>query len=137
MAGSNFLVLWNGKISDWNSTLELFKNEYKVPDISPIFSVYSSAGFELVCSVLMVLGFITRLAVLPLIAISLVIHFTYNSSADPLYWAMLLGYIFCYRPGCISVDAIIKHKCCLSKCDQGSCNTKCTICGCMPCKCRK
>lgn len=123
------------KISDWNSTLELFKNEYKVPDISPIFAAYSSAGFELVCSALLVLGFMSRLAVLPLIAMSLVIHFTYNSSADPLYWAMLLGYIFCYGPGCISVDSIIKRKCCLSKCDQGVCDTNCTICGCSPCKC--
>ena len=86
------------KISDWNSTLELFKNEYKVPDISPIFAAYLSAGFELVCSALLVIGFMSRLAVLPLIAMSLVIHSTYDASVEPLYWAILLGVIFCYGP---------------------------------------
>ena len=99
------------KITDWNATLDLFKNEYKVPDISPIFAAYSSAGFELVCSALLAIGFMSRLAVLPLIAMSLVIHSTYDASIEPLYWAILLGMIFSYGPGCISVDAVIKHKC--------------------------
>ena len=103
------------KISDWNSTLQLFKNEYKVPDISPIFAAYSSAGFEIVCAALLAIGFLSRLAVLPLIAMSLVIHSTYDASIEPLYWAILLGMVFAYGPGCISVDSVIKHKWCGKK----------------------
>ena len=107
-----FLHSGLAKISDWHSTLELFQNEYKMPDISPIFAAYSSAGIEIVCAALLAIGFMSRLAALPLMVMSLAIHFTYNASIEHMYWAMLLGVIFCYGPGCISVDAIIKRKCC-------------------------
>ena len=108
-------IFWNSgmaKISDGNSTLELLKNEYMLPEISPTFVAYSSAGFEIACSALIVIGFMSRLAALPLIAMSLVLYSTHNASIEPLYWAILSGMIFAYGPGCISVDALIKRKCC-------------------------
>ena len=107
------------KISDWNPTLELFKNEYQIPAISPIFGAYSSAGFEIVCAALIAVGFMSRLAVLPLIAISLAIYSTYETSFESIYWAIMLGMIFSYGPGCISVDSMIKRKCC---CNKDSCS---------------
>lgn len=98
------------KVTDWNATLDLFKNEYKVPDISPIFAAYSAATFEIACSVLLAFGFMTRLAAVPLFVMSIVIFKTYDMSIEPLYWAVLLGSIFVYGPGCLSIDGLIGYK---------------------------
>jgi putative oxidoreductase len=106
-----FLYSGLAKISGWNTTLELFENEYKVPDISPIFTAYSSAGFEIICAVFLAIGFMSRLAVLPLMAISLAIYSS-GTSIEHMCWATMLATIFCYGPGCISIDAIIKCKYC-------------------------
>lgn len=50
------------KISDWQSTIYLFENEYKVPLVSPELAAYLSVTTELSTPALLVLGFMTRLA---------------------------------------------------------------------------
>ena len=98
------------KISSWQSTIYLFKDEYKVPVISPELAAYFSTTFELACPVLLVLGLATRLATLPMLAMTAVIQFTYLDLIDHRYWAMILCTILIIGPSSISVDAYLKRK---------------------------
>ena len=98
------------KISSWQSTVFLFKEEYKVPVIPPEIAAYFATSFELVCPVLLVFGFATRLATLPMLAMTAVIQFTYLDLIDHRYWAMLLALILFYGPGPLSIDYLISKK---------------------------
>ncbi len=105
-------VFWQSaivKLMDWESTLFLFAEEYKVPLLPPDFAAYSGTFFELSCSVLLALGLASRLAVLPLLAMTAVIQFTYMPHADHAYWALLLANILCIGPGRFSIDYFIKR----------------------------
>ena len=98
------------KISSWQSTVYLFKEMYKVPVIPPEIAAYIATAFELSCPVLLCLGFATRFATLPMLAMTAVIQFTYLDLIDHRYWAMLLLVILCYGPGTLSLDCLLKKK---------------------------
>ncbi len=96
------------KNNDWGSTLSLFATEYKVPVLPPYFAAVSSTCFELCCPVLLTLGLGTRLATLPLLAMTAVIQFTYDQNIQHAYWAMLLAAILAFGPGLFSLDHFLK-----------------------------
>lgn len=102
------------KISNFDSTIFLFENEYNVPLISPLVAAYCATFFELACSVLLTIGLATRLATLPLIGMALVIQFTIMENVMHLYWLAILATILTFGAGCISLDALIKK--CAQKC---------------------
>src|SRR5262249_26057036 len=54
------------KLASWQTTVALFRDEYKVPIVPPDVTAVLAATFELGCSLLLLLGFATRLATLPL-----------------------------------------------------------------------
>ncbi len=93
------------KISDMANTIALFRDEYQVPFVPPIFAAYSATLFELVCPALLVLGLAARLATLPLIAMTAVIQFTYDQNIQHVYWAMLLAVLLTQGAGKWSADA--------------------------------
>ncbi len=98
------------KIQTWDTTILLFQNEYKVPFFSPEVAAYLSAGTELSCPILLVIGLVSRLAVIPLLIMTAVIQSTYQCSNEHLYWAMLLGLILCYGPGKLSLDFFFRRE---------------------------
>lgn len=98
------------KISNWQSTVFLFREEYKVPFVPPEITACLATSFELACPVLLIFGFATRLATLPLLAMTAVIQFTYLDLIDHRYWAMLLALILFYDPGSLSLDHLISKK---------------------------
>ncbi|MBX7146654.1 MAG: DoxX family protein [Alphaproteobacteria bacterium] len=95
------------KIQNFDSTLILFTEEYKVPILSPYLSAVSATTFELLCPVLLIIGFASRLTVLPLLAMTAVIQFTYDQNIQHYYWAMLLGIILVFGAGKFSIDHYI------------------------------
>jgi putative oxidoreductase len=106
-------IFWQSgmvKISDWQNTLYLFKEEYKVPLLPPELAAYFGTGFELICPVLLVLGLGTRLATLPLLAMTAVIQFTYDQNIEHAYWALLLAILLTIGAGKISADYILRRK---------------------------
>src|SRR5262249_19331043 len=94
------------KIHDIPATLFLFANEYNVPLLPPALAAYMATAVELVGPVLLVLGLATRLAALPMMAMTLVIQLTYLQHIDHLYWLMLLGLIVLYGPGPLALDTL-------------------------------
>ena len=98
------------KIADWDNTLYLFANEYSVPVLSPWLSAHMAAAVELTAPGFLLLGLASRLATLPMLAMTAVIQFTYESHPDHAVWAMLLSTILCFGPGRLSVDYYLRRK---------------------------
>lgn len=98
------------KISDWPTTIYLFKYEYKVPIIPIEIAASLATAVELTMPFFLILGFMTRLAAIPLICMTTVIQFTYLDLIEHLYWVVLLSTIFCHGPGRYSIDCLIYNK---------------------------
>ena len=94
------------KIRDWHATLDLFKNEYHVPVLPPALAAYMGTGVELVCPILLCLGFDCRFASFLLMIQTAVIIHTYPGFDEHYYWMMLLSVLLVYGAGKISIDHI-------------------------------
>ena len=107
------VIFWRSgqaKLANWDLTLQLFANEYKVPILPPEIAAPLAAAVELSCPVLLVLGLFTRLATLPMIGMTLVIQiFVYPMSwVDHLVWMTLLLLLLSRGPGVLSLDHLVK-----------------------------
>jgi putative oxidoreductase len=106
------VIFWRSghtKLANWDLTLQLFANEYKVPVLPPEIAAPLAASFELSCSTLLALGLLTRLATLPLIGMTLTIQlFVYPMSwPDHLTWLTSLILLLTRGPGVISLDHLV------------------------------
>ncbi|KAA0595875.1 DoxX family protein [Azospirillum lipoferum] len=104
------------KIQDWDTTVLLFQEEYKVPLLPPDLAALLGTAFELGMPILLVAGLMTRVAALPLLGMSLVIQFVlgaanpaYNS-IEHFYWMFLLLAILVHGPGRLSLDHMIRNR---------------------------
>jgi putative oxidoreductase len=102
-------VFWysgRSKLESWDTTIVLFRDEYRVPILPPELAATLATAVELACPVLLLLGLATRLATLPMLAMTFVIQvFVYPESwSQHLIWAGMLGYLLSRGPGPISLD---------------------------------
>ena len=94
------------KIRSWETTVQLFADEYKVPVLSADLAATMAATFEIGCATLLILGLGTRLATLPLLGMIVVIQtFVYpNAYAEHLTWASILLFLLTRGGGPWSLD---------------------------------
>ena len=109
------LVFWNSgltKIASWQTTIVLFRDEYAVPFLPPELAAQLATAVELTCPVLLLAGFATRVATLPLLGMTLVIQvFVYPESwSVHLMWTAILLFILTRGPGALSVDHWITRR---------------------------
>jgi putative oxidoreductase len=99
------------KLSDWHATLLLFENEYHVPLLSPDFAAYLAAGLELSCSVLILVGLMTRFATIVLCSMIAVIQvFIYPSAwPDHIQYVAFMSIIIARGPGRLSLDYLLSR----------------------------
>ena len=102
-------VFWNSgltKLASWQSTVVLFRDEYRVPVLPPEIAAALAASVELTCPVLLVLGLASRLATVPMLGMTFVIEaFVYPEDwIEHLIWASLLLFILTRGAGAISLD---------------------------------
>jgi len=105
-----FSVFWRSgsvKLDDWNGTLSLFHDEYKVPVLPPEIAAYMATAMELGGSTLILIGLATRFAALGLIGMIAVIQtFVYPMAwPDHIQWLAFLLPILVRGAGRYSVDA--------------------------------
>ena len=106
------VFFWSGlvKIHDWTGTVQLFQYEYMVPLLPPSGAAVLATGIELGASSLILVGFLTRLAALPLLGMSLVIQFVLGAAnpdynqLEHYYWMVLLVDLIVRGPGFLSID---------------------------------
>jgi putative oxidoreductase len=106
---SVFLKAGMVKISSWESTVALFRDEYRVPVLPPEIAATMSATFELGCSALLIIGLASRLATLPLLGMIATIQlFVYPDAwSEHLVWGSILVFLLTWGPGAISLDHVI------------------------------
>lgn len=100
------------KIHDWDTTLALFADEYKVPLLPPpVAAVMGTAG-ELVLPVLLLLGLGGRFAALGLFVVNAVAVVSLQEIAPAalqqhVFWGSLLLALVLWGPGKWSLDRLI------------------------------
>jgi putative oxidoreductase len=105
-------VFWNSaqaKLANWDTTIELFTEEYKVPLLPPELAAHMALGIELATPVLLVLGLLTRATALVLLAMTAVIEIFVYPQAWPTHiqWAAMLLVLLCRGPGRLSLDHLL------------------------------
>lgn len=105
-------VFWRSsqsKLASWTSTIQLFANEYRVPAISPEAAAYLGTATELIGSLLLFAGLLSRAAALALLGLVSVIQLTVypENWPDHVLWASLLLLILMRGPGVFSLDHLL------------------------------
>jgi len=92
------------------STEYLFAEEYRVPLLPPDLAAHLATYAEHLLPVLLVLGLLTRISALGLIAMTLVIQLFVVPTGWPthLLWAGPLVYLLARGPGGWSLDRLLK-----------------------------
>ena len=104
-------VFWNSamtKLANWDTTIELFTDEYKVPLLPPELAANLALSIELTTPVLLVLGLLTRAAALVLLGMTTVIEIFVYPQAWPTHiqWAAMLLVLLCRGAGTLSLDHV-------------------------------
>ena len=108
-------VFWNSgmvKLADWQATLALFAEEYKVPLLPPEFAAHIAASVELSMPPLLVLGLFTRPASFVLIGMTSVIQIFVYPEAWPTHiqWVAMLLVLLTRGGGTFSLDTLIARR---------------------------
>jgi putative oxidoreductase len=105
-------VFWNSamaKLANWDTTIDLFTEEYKVPLLPPELAANLALSIELTTPVLLVLGLFTRPAALVLLGMTTVIEIFVYPLAWPTHiqWAAMLLMLLCRGAGPLSLDHVV------------------------------
>ena len=105
------------KLSNWESTLYLFQDEYHVPLLPPAVAAIAGTGGELVFPLLLIAGLLTRYAALGLFAVNVVAVFAYAhvllsegfeaAIGQHYLWGVMLLTVAIFGAGRWSLDALI------------------------------
>ncbi len=106
------------KIGNWDGTMYLFKNEYKVPLLPPELAAWLGTFGELAFPPLLALGLAARFAALSLSVFNVVAVISFwhvlsdNEAAlmSHYYWGVLLLVTLCHGPGVLSLDHWIRRR---------------------------
>ena len=121
--GTRLFVSWQFfksglvKIQDWESTLFLFREEYRVPVLSPEAGALLGTAGELVFPVLLSLGLLGRIGALGLFAVNAMAVASYAhvllsegfeaAIGQHVLWGFMLAYLAIYGNGPLAVDRIL------------------------------
>lgn len=108
-------VFWNSamtKLANWDTAIELFREEYKLPLLPPELTAYMAASIELTAPVLLVLGLATRPVALVLFGMTMVIEIFVYPQAWPTHiqWAAMLLVLLCRGAGGWSFDHLLRKR---------------------------
>ncbi|MBA3594389.1 MAG: DoxX family protein [Polaromonas sp.] len=107
--GQVFFLSGLTKLRDWETTVALFTDEYKVPVLPPAVAAFMGTAGELVLPVLLVLGLAGRFSALGLFVVNAVAVISLSEIAPAalqqhIFWGALLAGLAIYGPGAWSLD---------------------------------
>lgn len=112
------LVFWTSgqtKVDGWAlrpETIDLFRDEYKLPLLSPEMAAPMAAMMEHLLPLMLFVGLGSRFAALGLLGMTLVIQvFVYPDAWNVhIFWAAALGWIIAKGPGGIALDRFFPRR---------------------------
>ena len=108
-------IFWNAgqvKLINGQRTIELFRDEYRVPVLPPEVAATMALSIELIAPALLILGLFTRATVLVLLGMTAVIQIFVYPDAWPthLQWTAMNLALLCRGAGFLSVDHFLWHR---------------------------
>lgn len=105
-------VFWNSamsKLANWDTTISLFTDDYKVPLLPPELAANLALTIELTMPVLLIFGLFTRFAALILLGMTTVIEIFVYPQAWPTHiqWAAMLLVLLSRGAGTVSIDNLL------------------------------
>jgi putative oxidoreductase len=102
-------IFWSSaqvKLINWQRTIDLFAEEYRVPVLPPELAAGMALSIELAAPILLVLGLLTRFAVVVLLGMTAVIQVFVYPEAWPthLQWTAMMLVLLCRGAGALSLD---------------------------------
>jgi putative oxidoreductase len=123
--GARWYVSWQFwksgyiKVTNWQSTLYLFENEYHTPVLSPHVAAVAGSFGELFFPTLLVIGIASRLGAIGLFFVNAVAVISYSqvllaegseaALGQHVLWGSLLLFLIIYGPGKISLDYLLNR----------------------------
>jgi len=97
------------KIESWDLAVLLFRDEYDLPLLPPELAATLGTAVELAAPLFLFAGLLTRLATLPLLAMTLVIQTLVYPQAwnEHLLWTVPLLFLLTRGPGALSLDRLL------------------------------
>jgi putative oxidoreductase len=110
--GQAFFLSGLTKIRDWDTTIALFTDEYKVPLLPPAAAAVMGTAGELVLPVLLVLGLGGRFAALGLSVVNAIAVISLAEIAPAalqqhVFWGSLLAGLAIFGPGAWSLERLV------------------------------
>ena len=107
-------VFWSSAqahLANWDTTLYMFDETYKVPLLPPELAAYLAVAMEVVTPPLLVVGLATRVVALALFGMTLVIEIFVFPEAWPTHiqWAAMLLVLMGRGGGSLSLDMILER----------------------------
>ena len=108
-AGATFFKSGLNKFQSFDTAIQLFRDEYRLPLLPPEIVAYMGTTVELCAPVLLILGLFARAGAAALLFMTLTIQFlVYPANwAEHLMWASILAYVLSRGPGGLSIDRVI------------------------------
>lgn len=107
------------KLTGWESTLALFRDEYRVPLLSPELAAVAGTAGELLFPVMVALGLYGRIGALGLSLVNVMAVVSYAhvllaegfeaALAQHVLWGFMLLVVIVYGPGTLSVDRMLSR----------------------------
>src|ERR1700720_179288 len=104
-----FFVSGGLKLTHWDTALYLAAHEYPVSWLSAGAAATIGVCIEVIGGALLALGFMTRYAAVPMLALALVAQFAYLPFDNQLFWTALFGWFAVCGAGPISVDSMLRR----------------------------
>jgi putative oxidoreductase len=115
MRGGVGMVFWKSamlKLGSWDTTLQLFADEYHLPLLPPEVAAVLGTTVELGGAILLFLGLFARFGALALLGLTATIQLLVypENWPDHLLWAGPLAFILTRGPGKISLDHLVARR---------------------------
>ena len=105
-----FLFLGLEKIQNWDATLFLFQNEYQIPLVHHSIATVLAIIIQIVCPIMLVLGYGARFAALVLFITTLLSSLFYQQYVEYYYLMLILALLMCYGPDKFSLGHYMSNK---------------------------
>ncbi len=104
-----FFLFGIQQLMHWTADLQIVVEENPFPLLAPIVSAYLSTGANLICAILLALGFMTRYASLPLLILGVITQFRFEPFDTQLFWIALFCWYAIHGAGPISLDNLLRR----------------------------
>lgn len=105
--GLVFFRSGQGKLIDFEETIEFFADDWALPFLSPAPAAYLTTAGELILPVLLILGLFTRVGALGLLVMAAVIQFFVMPLNEHYYWMIILALLVGQGGSKLSLDHLL------------------------------